>query len=164
MAAMKLDPHSEAKLAQVHPELASKVRQLAEMLHLEGIEFRVTQGLRTWAEQAKLYAQGRTAPGKRVTDAEPGESWHNFGLAIDLAPDDPKLPGYQPDWNAKHPAWKRLVAVGESLGLRSGKAWNDLPHFELTGRWGTKPDQEVLQLFEGGGIAAIWAEVSGTSV
>ena len=35
-------------------------------------------------EQAKVYAQGRTAPGKIVTHAKPGHSNHNFGVAFDV--------------------------------------------------------------------------------
>src|SRR5664280_578940 len=58
-----MDPHSEARLQLVHPVLADKVRQMAVTLLQEGIENREEQGLRTYQEQAALYAQGRTAPG-----------------------------------------------------------------------------------------------------
>ncbi len=44
----------------------------------------VISGLRSMKEQADLYALGRSRPGKIVTKAPPGSSWHNFGLAIDL--------------------------------------------------------------------------------
>lgn len=154
-----MDAVSEARLKDVHPALADKVRRLAEAVQLEGIEFRVTQGLRSWADQSKLYAQGRTAPGWKVTNAKAGESWHNYGLAIDIAPDDPKLPGYQPDWNESHPAWARVIAVGESLGLKSGKSFRDMPHFEMTGKWPSKPPDEVRSLFEHGGVQAVWNEL-----
>ena len=38
---------------------------------------RFTHTLRTFAEQDKLFAQGRTAPGKIVTRARGGQSYHN---------------------------------------------------------------------------------------
>lgn len=146
---------SEARLKDVNPGLADKIRQLADALTQEHIEIRVTQGLRTWADQARLYAQGRTAPGPRVTNAKPGESWHNFGLAVDVAVFD--IRG-NPDWNAGHLAYQRVVALGTTLGMVSGKAWNDVPHLQLTGRFGTSPDGEVRQIFDAGGISSVWAE------
>ncbi|SVE43245.1 uncharacterized protein METZ01_LOCUS496099, partial [marine metagenome] len=47
-------------------------------------ELFVVHTLRTYAEQDDLYEQGRTEPGKIVTNARGGKSWHNFGLAIDF--------------------------------------------------------------------------------
>jgi peptidoglycan L-alanyl-D-glutamate endopeptidase CwlK len=153
-----MDNVTEERLNLLNPVLAAKVRQLAERLQQEGVQFRVVQGLRSWMEQDALYAQGRTKPGNKVTNAKGGQSWHNFGLAVDVAPDDPKLPGYQPDWNGEHPAWKRLIAVGESLGLVSGVSFHDQPHFQLTGRFPISPDDEVRQLFKDGGMQAVWEE------
>lgn len=40
---------------------------------------------RSLARQADLFAQGRTKPGKIVTNAEPGLSSHHYGLALDIA-------------------------------------------------------------------------------
>ena len=48
-------------------------------LAAQGVYVRVVQGLRTWTEQDALYAQGRTAPGKVVTNVRGGYSWHCFG-------------------------------------------------------------------------------------
>lgn len=152
-----MDPISEARLLNVHPKLAGRVRQMAEMLEGENITIRVTQGLRTWADQAALYAQGRTTPGKIVTNAQPGHSYHNFGLAIDVAPFD----GNIPDWSVDHPAWKRIVAVGESLGLQSGSEWRtfpDWPHFQMTGQLPVSPDDAVRAAYETGGIEAVWSD------
>jgi peptidoglycan L-alanyl-D-glutamate endopeptidase CwlK len=33
-----------------------------------------------------LYAIGRTKPGKKVTKAKGGTSYHNYGLAFDIYP------------------------------------------------------------------------------
>jgi peptidoglycan L-alanyl-D-glutamate endopeptidase CwlK len=49
-----------------------------------GCDVRIIQGTRTYAEQDALYAQGRTRPGPKVTNAKAGHSNHNFGLAVDL--------------------------------------------------------------------------------
>jgi peptidoglycan L-alanyl-D-glutamate endopeptidase CwlK len=156
-----MDNISDARLAGVHPRLASRVRSMAEQLATENITIKVVQGFRTWPEQAVLYNRGRDANGnvvdksKVVTNAKAGTSWHNFGLAVDVAPFD----GGVPDWNASHPAWKRIVAVGESVGLISGSTWRtfpDWPHFQMTGRYPESPDDAVRFVFETGGIDAVW--------
>ena len=55
-----------------------------ELVAKDGVTIEVISGLRSWAQQAALFAQGRTKPGRIVTKARPGSSWHNYGLAIDL--------------------------------------------------------------------------------
>lgn len=158
-----MDPHSESLLAGVHPKLAEKVRLMADALSQENITIRVVQGLRSWAEQAVLYSKGRDMqgnivnPAQVVTHAKPGASWHNFGLAVDVTPFD----GNIPDWNATHPAWKRIVAVGESMGLVSGSIWRtfpDWPHFQLTGKFPVSPDDGVRDTFAEGGIDSVWSD------
>jgi len=146
---------SLARLGEVHPELARRIKQIDVMLPSLGLQ--VTQGLRSWSEQDALYAEGRTAPGSIVTNSPGGSSWHNFGLACDIVPED-ITPG-QPDWDISHPAWGRLVSVGQSLGLVSGSEWKtfkDYPHFQLTGRFPVNPDDEVRYIFKEGGIQGVW--------
>lgn len=157
-----MDIISENRLSLVCPSLAEKIRQMATMLADE-FQMRVTQGLRSWSEQEALYAQGRTAPGKIVTNARPGHSYHNFGLAVDLVP----MTELGPDWNVNHPQWNRMVSVGTSLGLAAGALWRtfpDQPHFQLTGSLPVSPDDSVRQAFLDGGMTAVWiaAGLSGT--
>lgn len=154
---------SLARLQEVHPLLASKIRQLDSILSAQSIEIQVTQGLRSWNQQAALYAQGRTTPGPIVTNAQPGYSWHQFGLAVDLvcaAAFDPQGQ-FLPDWNPQHPCWQTMIAKGETLGMYSGAEFRtlpDYPHFQLTGKWPVTPDDEVRQTFTDGGVQAIWEE------
>lgn len=159
-----MDSVSEARLEHVHPKLAEKIRKMAEMLAGEGIEIRVVQGFRTWAEQQALYEQGRTTEGKIVTNCPGGHSYHNFGLAVDCCPSThgPDAP-FDADWNASHPSWKRMSEVGLSLGLDSGATWRtfkDYPHFQLTGLFPEgAPNETVRNLFSSGGISAVWEEL-----
>jgi peptidoglycan LD-endopeptidase CwlK len=156
---------SLAKLQEVNPALASKIQQMAEILSLDPqpITLIVTAGQRTWLEQNQLYAEGRTLPGKVVTDAPAGYSWHNLGSAVDCAPEvvDGTI-----DWNPDHPQWKRMEAVGVSLGLVSGATFIrlvDAPHFQLTGRFPEDaPDDEARQIWQEQGAAAFWQEVNQT--
>lgn len=164
-----MDAVSEARLQLIWPVLAAKIRTMVTMLEQEGIEIRVVQGLRSWTEQDALYAQGRTAPGKIVTNCKGGDSYHNFGMATDcvpsqFAPDQP----YNPDWNSSHPLWQRMEAVGISLGLTAGanfRSFPDAPHFQLTGQFPIgAPDDELRQIFKNGGMEAVWQEIQQTGV
>lgn len=150
-----MDTISEARLKAVHPLLASKIRQLADLLAKEGIVIRVTQGLRTWDEQDKLFQQGRSTPGDKVTNAPAGSSYHNFGLAVDVVPMMP----LGPDWDVTHPVWGRIVAVGTSLGLTSGATWRtfkDYPHFQLTGNLPASPTPAIRTVLASEGISGVW--------
>jgi peptidoglycan LD-endopeptidase CwlK len=137
---------SRSRLALVYPPLASLVMKMSEGLFFD---IEVTQGLRTWIEQDALYAQGRNSPGQIVTHAAGGYSWHNFGLAVDIVPED-IAPG-QPDWNLNNPAWSRMVSIAESLGLVSGAEWHgadlDTPHVQMTGKFPVSPSDEVRALY-----------------
>lgn len=145
---------SEARLAEVHPELARRIRQLDALV--PSLSIQVTQGLRSWAEQNALYQQGRVTPGKIVTDAAAGFSMHNFALAVDLVPED-VIPG-QPDWNAGNAAWQKMLAAGLTCGLAEGAAWRtfpDNPHFypqELP----ANPTDEMRVQFTDGGLPEVF--------
>lgn len=73
--------------------LDAKARPFFERIAIEGTviarqlgadAYVMISGTRTYAEQNALYAQGRTAPGPRVTNARAGYSNHNFGIAGDF--------------------------------------------------------------------------------
>ena len=117
---------SADKMSRLHPKVAELAREHLIRAAAYGIPAVVHSGYRSNAEQAALYAQGRTTPGAIVTKAEPGESWHNYGLAYDLAilTHDGK-----PSWPDDNGVWDPLGAIGESLGLSWGKSFGDRPHF-----------------------------------
>lgn len=112
--------------------LKPKVRRLALQLLAEcrrqGLAAAITQTLRTIEEQDRLYACGRTAPGKVVTQARGGRSYHNYGVAFDFCP----VKNGKADWKDLK-AFDRIGAVGASLGLEWGGNWKgfkDRPHFQ----------------------------------
>lgn len=160
-----MDSVSAARLAMVNPILAEKIVQLSATLAGENIFIRITQGLRTWDEQDKLFAQGRSLPGAKVTNARGGESYHNYGLAVDCVPDCADAPDgkFIPDWNPSHPAWKRMIEIGLSLGLTSGALWRsrpDEPHFQLTGGFPEPaPNAGLKALYAASGITGVWNAV-----
>jgi len=152
-----MDGVSEARLELVNPVLAAKIRELAGT---SPFPIRVVQGLRTFAEQDALYAQGRTAPGLRVTAARAGYSYHNVGLAVDVVP----MINGLPDWRPGH--FTEIIAAAEALGLVSGQSWNDLPHLQLTGIFPVTPDDVVRSLFASSGVQGVWtaANLDSTEV
>lgn len=68
----------------IHPDLVIRAGDVLEDCEKEGTSYYASSGFRTYAEQMKLWTQGRTAPGRKITNAVGGQSAHNFGLAIDF--------------------------------------------------------------------------------
>ncbi|SRR6266566_3806752 len=168
-----MGPISQDRLQQVHPILMKKILQLEKDL---GRTIAVVQGLRTSDEQGALWAQGRLSLAsvnelrlkvgwaplssianlEVVTHAKPGQSYHQFGLAVDVVPADQDTGAL--DWNSAHPIWKDMIAKGNALGLTSGVSWKDDPHFQIMGKWPVdKPPVEAKLLLDTEGIHAVWA-------
>lgn len=116
-------------ISKLHPSIRPMAEALLRDAEAAGISLVITQGLRTNEEQARLYAQGRTAPGKIVTHAPPGSSWHNFGLAFDVA----LLRDGKATWPNDLALWARIGELGKAVGLEWGGdfvSFKDRPHFE----------------------------------
>lgn len=153
-----MDQNSLSKLAQVHPELARRAKLVIAALAPHDV--RVGSGLRTYTEQNALYAQGRTKPGKKVTNARGGQSNHNFGLALDLTIFDADG-NYLPD----SPLYDLIRPAAHAAGLESGADWkhiNDRPHIQLPSDLivNGSPTNECRVLYAKGGLPAIFAHVS----
>lgn len=72
-------------LLKVQPVFANLLIDLKEHFAEQDIEVKYISGHRSYAEQDRLFAQGRTAPGPVVTKARGGFSNHNFQIAVDAA-------------------------------------------------------------------------------
>jgi len=105
-----------------------------------GLSARLISGTRTFAQQDALFAQGRTKPGNKVTNARGGQSNHNFGIAWDVGIFT-SSGGYIDDLASKgkmsrsavESEYKKLGPVGRTLGLFWGGDWSkpDRPHFQM---------------------------------
>lgn len=128
------------RIEKLHPLVKDETKKIIEECDkaLTGkAKVRITQGLRTFDEQAKLYAQGRTTSGKKVTNAKAGQSIHNYGLAIDICM---LINGKTISWdtakdwdNDKIADWYECVKIFAKHGWNWGGNWikfKDLPHFE----------------------------------
>jgi peptidoglycan L-alanyl-D-glutamate endopeptidase CwlK len=122
-------------LKDLHPKVKKMAEAFIAKCKAQGIDVLVTSTYRDNESQNALYAQGRTAPGKRVTNAAAGHSMHNFQCAFDVVP----LRNGKPVWGTAGmdlKLWKSVGAIGESVGLEWGGSWTsfvDYPHFQYTG-------------------------------
>lgn len=128
----KVDARSESVIATLLPEVQPYARALVTKAASKGITIKVISGLRTYDEQNDLYAQGRTKPGKIVTNARGGYSNHNFGIAFDVG----VFEGTK--YLDESPKYKAVGVLGMDLGLEWGGNWKtiqDEPHFQLRPQW-----------------------------
>jgi peptidoglycan L-alanyl-D-glutamate endopeptidase CwlK len=159
-----MDSRSEAVLATVSPDLATKVRAAAAQLEAQGTWFLVVSGLRTAAEQNALYAQGRTTPGHIVTNARAGLSMHNYGLAVDAVP-YLSGPSGALNWTPATPQYQAFVAAMKAQGLIWGGDWVSIPdedHFQMPGLAVTPTRAMQADYGDGGpaALAAIWTKAT----
>jgi peptidoglycan LD-endopeptidase CwlK len=133
-AISEVDARSEKVIATLQPQVRPLARALVQKAARNGIQIKVISGLRTYAEQNALYAQGRTQPGRKVTNARGGYSNHNFGIAFDVG----VFEGTR--YLGESPKYKAVGALGMELGLEWGGSWKsivDEPHFQLRPAWAT---------------------------
>lgn len=136
------DKISEGRIELLHPRLRNEVLSLIEEIEIgfpSYLAVRVTSTYRSFEEQDKLYAQGRTTKGRIVTNAKGGQSYHNYGLALDFVL---LLNKKEVSWDTVIdrdfdgvPDWFEVINTFKAKGWVSGvdfKTFKDLPHLEKT--------------------------------
>lgn len=122
-------------LKDLLPPVSAKARAFIEACELAGIDLLITSTYRDHASQDALYAQGRSLPGRRVTNARAGQSFHNHRVAFDVVP----LRHGKPVWNtsgADAALWEAIGKAGEAAGLEWAGRWTkfkEMAHFQFTG-------------------------------
>lgn len=129
-------------LDDLHPIIRAKAARFLKKCEAEDIQVLIYCTYRSDEEQAELYAQGRTKPGRIVTYAKPGQSRHNYrmdGCPASLAFDCVPLRHGKPVWgNTKREdwmLWQDVGHIGESVGLEWAGRWKrfrEFPHFQIT--------------------------------
>lgn len=146
-------------LQNLHPEFRARVEQLLVNCQKQGISLRPFYGMRSLEEQAKLWRQSRSRAeidraigflrkqaadkiadiieevgpqiGRWATNALPGESWHQWGEAVDcfVYDEDAK----KAIWSAKHEGYRIYGEEARKLGLVSGYFWQsqDAVHVQM---------------------------------
>jgi peptidoglycan LD-endopeptidase CwlK len=142
-----VDARSEKVIVTLLPEVQDLARALVQKAAANGIQVKLLSGLRSYAEQDALYAQGRTTAGTKITQARAGHSNHNFGIAFDIG----VFVGNK--YLADAPQYKAVGALGMELGLEWGGNWKtivDQPHFQLRPVWAAQlTEREMLAALRG---------------
>ncbi|PWW37841.1 MULTISPECIES: M15 family metallopeptidase [Paenibacillus] len=122
----------------LHPVVAESEKLLVRKAARRGIEVVITHDFRSMEEQDALYNQGRSVAGNIVTNAKGGESYHNYGLAIDFAlrtPEGDVVWDMERDDNGNGKAdWLEVVDLAKELGFTWGGDWAnfpDYPHLQM---------------------------------
>lgn len=163
---MAIDNITIQRIQLMHPKLVAETTELYQEIAaaLKGSAIcRFAYTLRTYKEQDDLYAQGRTKPGKIITQAKGGQSYHNFGLAFDivlLKDTDENGTFETASWETNkdfdrdgRADWMEVVNLAKQFGWEWGGDWNsfrDLPHFQKT--FG-KSVRELNQMVQAGQLA-----------
>ncbi len=163
-------------IKDLRPDVMEKAENLLTECQHQQLDILIYRTLSSLEEQARLFCRGRTSAeieavaarlereynrpdvsavllnvepqnGARVTNAAPGMSLHNYGLALDAVP----LRDGKPVWGAKEEEdiaiWHRYGQAAEKVGFEWGGRWTrfrDMPHIQEPGvRW-----QELIRDYE----------------
>lgn len=124
------------RIEDLAPAVQQRAQTLVKAAKDAGIDLLITSTYRSSEEQAALYAQGRTKPGAIVTNARPGDSYHNWRCAFDVVP----LRNGKPVWGTTGldgDLWRKIGEMGEAVGLEWAGRWTgklrEMAHFQYTG-------------------------------
>ena len=118
-------------LSDLNPKVAAMCSEFINRCKAQNIDILITSTYRDGASQDKLYAQGRTEPGKKVTNAKAGQSFHNWKVAFDFVP----LVNGKAIWNDAE-LFTRCGEIAESVGLEWAGRWKkfqETAHCQYTG-------------------------------
>jgi peptidoglycan L-alanyl-D-glutamate endopeptidase CwlK len=147
-------------LTKLWPPFRSLRAELLALCAARGTVYTEMLGLRSIRFQDKLYAAGRTLPGKIVTNARGGESCHNYGIAEDV------LLYLGPDVvDNRAESYLLLAHEGRKLGLQVGvPGLNDYGHIQVPCQdWFGVKEKELLARLKPtllrDGLEACWAQL-----
>lgn len=119
------------KIEDLHPTVAVLCRKWLAECQAQGIPVLITSTYRDAEYQNSLYAEGRARPGRIVTNARAGQSFHNYRMAFDFVP----LVAQAPAWNDMA-LITRCGEIGEKVGLQWAGRWKHMReylHLQFTG-------------------------------
>jgi hypothetical protein len=150
------DKFTNQRIETLHPLIKNLVAKIVNECYDIGIKIRITSDghLRTFDKQNELYGHSRTSEQLKAkginpeyakpnetwkTNAIGGESFHNYGLAVDIV----TIAGKDLVWIPSH----KVVEIFKKYGFEWGGDWKgkkkDNPHFQITFDYTIKQLQEM---------------------
>lgn len=133
------DTHSNNRIQKLHPGIRAKTIELINRAQDElniNLRINVDGNYRNDSDQLKLYCNDKNTgicegvakwdnTGDWKSNAKPGESYHNYGLAIDFS--DIKNNG-----TISHTTdWAKVAAIAQKIGFRNPLPAKDKAHFVM---------------------------------
>ncbi|QGH33039.1 M15 family peptidase [Gracilibacillus salitolerans] len=142
---------------ELHPIVEESKEELVKQADEIGISIIITDSFRSAEEQDAIYQQGRETEGTIVTYAQGGESYHNYGLAIDFAlqtNENNVIWDLEYDGNQNGESdWMEVVEIAKDLGFTWGgdfTRFKDYPHLQMDFglsirelKWGKRPEDVI---------------------
>lgn len=121
---------------ELHPIVMGMWFEHEKECRQHGIDLLLTSTYRDHESQLALYRQGRFGnPGRIVTNAKPGDSFHNWRCAYDVVPLVNGKPQWDTDTTAGHALWMQVAILGKLCGLEWAGDWltfKEYAHFQWT--------------------------------
>lgn len=134
----------------LYPPFWAAFSQCLEAAKKDGHKLVVFETFRAPARQQSLYNQGRVTAGSIITQARPWQSWHQYGMAVDIAMFDGRKYG----WNFD-PA--KIARYFEHELIKWGGA-NDGPHYQYAKLPKISSAQAISA--EANSVLAFWATLA----
>ena len=107
-------------LSLLREDVRTNVHAWLRLCEEEGLPVLITQTVRDDEYQAYLYAQGRTQPGRIVTNSR-RTTFHGAGLAVDFCKN---VRGQE---YSDRIFFDRVIALAKQVGFSSGADWKSFP-------------------------------------
>ena len=157
------DPNARLTGPNMNDTFTGKAEATIAALRHEGVDIGAAPdgSYRNFHDQDEQYAKGRTKPGKIVTQARGGESYHNYGVAADLAFYNDKGQITWPEQGDYASLWTRYGEVAKKQGLTWGGDWKhkDRPHIEYHPGLNSSQAANLKRANARGGLEAVWDQL-----
>lgn len=137
---------------QLAPFFAEKLKVALEECNSCGYLVDMFEGYRSPERQDWLWEQGRERDGKIITNAKAWQSWHQYGLAVDIVG---KVKGRW-DWSIDY---DKVTEIMNRHGFENLEF--ERPHFQMTAEmtW-----REAKKIHDSKGLYHLWRLVSGKMI
>jgi hypothetical protein len=147
----QLSPAQEKFIQTLHPVAQDVFRQFIFNIQKQTpFDVQITSAYRSFAEQARVQKENQAFVPPRPA-ANPGDSFHNYGLAIDIALNSRSVNGLVYSFNKSVSDWKKtgVIDIADKMNLRWGGTFAgnqvDVVHFDLGFKYSVSQCKAIAQ-------------------